>query len=248
MLKRNLIPVWVGIILLSGMFLLGQGSWSPECIDGDGDGYGNPASMGCDFPALDCNDSLASINPGASERYHDETTSCNDGVDNDCNNAIDNNDTKCDANDLDMSPLDFDCITDWDVGDVYRIKNLRGNITEALAVANSPTGGTFPLGTVIQLIPTEAMVKRAEGWNPITNDWEFIELSKNATRTLIIERGGEEVVHFTGATCFSCHSVEAIDPPDWDLICRKTHGCEPLIIPFTDPQLIAIQDTDPRCQ
>ena len=29
MLRRNLVPVWIGIILLSGMFLMGQESWGP---------------------------------------------------------------------------------------------------------------------------------------------------------------------------------------------------------------------------
>jgi len=31
MFRRNLIPVWIGVILLSGMFLMGQGS---ECFWG----------------------------------------------------------------------------------------------------------------------------------------------------------------------------------------------------------------------
>ena len=30
MFSRNLIPVWLGIILLSGMFLMGQNAWSPK--------------------------------------------------------------------------------------------------------------------------------------------------------------------------------------------------------------------------
>jgi Leucine-rich repeat (LRR) protein len=31
MIRRNLIPVWVGIILLSCMFLMGQETWPPPC-------------------------------------------------------------------------------------------------------------------------------------------------------------------------------------------------------------------------
>jgi len=33
MFKRTLVPVWIGIILMSGMFLMGQGGWGPadEC-------------------------------------------------------------------------------------------------------------------------------------------------------------------------------------------------------------------------
>ena len=30
MIRRRLVPVWVGIILLSGMFLLGQDDWQPD--------------------------------------------------------------------------------------------------------------------------------------------------------------------------------------------------------------------------
>ena len=33
MFRGNLIYVWVGVILLSGMFLLGQETWQPFCTD-----------------------------------------------------------------------------------------------------------------------------------------------------------------------------------------------------------------------
>lgn len=32
MLSRNVIPVWVGIVLLSGMFLIGQDTWPQHCV------------------------------------------------------------------------------------------------------------------------------------------------------------------------------------------------------------------------
>ncbi len=50
------------------------------CADGDGDGYGNPASPACTFPQLDCNDSNAAVNPGATEVLFN-------GIDDDCNPA-----------------------------------------------------------------------------------------------------------------------------------------------------------------
>ena len=53
-----------------------------QCIDGDGDGYGNPASTDCPLPALDCNDASPSTFPGAIE-------AC-DGFDNDCDGQGDN--------------------------------------------------------------------------------------------------------------------------------------------------------------
>jgi hypothetical protein len=39
----------------------------------------------------------------------------------------------------------------------FYVDNLLGNLDATLAVANSATGGTYPAGTVIQLVPTEAM-------------------------------------------------------------------------------------------
>lgn len=59
--------------------------------DADGDGYGNPAVTiaACVAPVgyvvigTDCNDAVASINPGAIDI-------CLDGIDNDCNGVIDN--------------------------------------------------------------------------------------------------------------------------------------------------------------
>jgi len=241
MFRRNLIPVWVGIMLLSGMFLMGQETWPPPaCVDNDGDGYGSPASAGCAHPELDCDDTNPAINPGASERLNDGST-CSDGIDNDCNSFTDGNDSKCDPNDLDMSALDFECVLNWPQPNVYRLTNLRGHLTEALAVAQSPTGGTFPLGTVIQVIPGEAMVKRASDWSPETNDWEFFSLNVSAAGTGIVRRG-PFATNGLGMTCFSCHSKA---DAQWDLVCRKTHGCDPLGI--SDATLESLQQADPRC-
>lgn len=49
------------------------------CVDGDGDGYGEPGSSECRNGAeLDCDDGDESINPGATEI-------CGNGIDDDCN-------------------------------------------------------------------------------------------------------------------------------------------------------------------
>ncbi len=79
------------IVVLVGLVLCGPSVAVTECIDGDGDGYGNPASVDCPFPALDCNDASPSIFPGAVE-------SC-DGFDNDCDGQSDDSpgcDRTCD--------------------------------------------------------------------------------------------------------------------------------------------------------
>jgi hypothetical protein len=92
--------------------------------------------------------------------------------------------------DLDMQASDFDCILSWPkVGD-YRITNKLGNLSGSLAIANAPDGGVFPVGTVVQLIPDEAMVKRYVGFNAASDDWEFFNLSTSASGTTINQRGG----------------------------------------------------------
>ncbi len=73
-----------GLVSLGLMLLLAFGiapiAWA-ACQDADGDGYGSPASTDCPHDALDCNDSDASIHPGATELC--------DGIDNNCDGQID---------------------------------------------------------------------------------------------------------------------------------------------------------------
>jgi hypothetical protein len=144
--------------------------------------------------------------------------------------------------DLDMTAQDFGCILDWPQVERFRVTNELGHQDEAEAVARSTSGGTYPVGTIIQVIPNEAMVKRREGWNPDTNDWEFFILETTADGTSIVSRGGGEVVNPLGS-CADCHDGAE---PKWDLVCSDGHGCEPL--PFTPEQILMVQESDPRCQ
>jgi hypothetical protein len=114
-------------------------------------------------------------------------------------------------------------------------------MSEALAVANSPDGGTFPVGTIIQLIPGEASVKRAAGYSPATHDWEFFTLTASSTGTTIDMSGTTKVSNPLG-TCLSCHGKAA---SQWDFVCGETHGCPAL--PFKGSQIATFQLSDPRC-
>ncbi|HWN67827.1 MAG TPA: hypothetical protein VNM90_09310 [Haliangium sp.] len=148
------------------------------------------------------------------------------------------------AEDLEMTAEDFECILDWPKVDRFRILNKLGHQEEAEAVARAADGGVYPVGTVIQLIPFEAMVKRHEGWNPATGDWEFFMLDVSADGTTIAARGGEEVKNpMVEFTCLDCHSQAE---PKFDMVCNSGHGCDPL--PFTPEQIEAVQQSDPRCQ
>jgi hypothetical protein len=149
--------------------------------------------------------------------------------------------------DLDMKAEDFECITDGTLAGktkLYYVWNKLGHLDEALAVANDPAGGTFPVGTVLQLVPFEAMVKRKSGWSPETKDWEFFALEASASGTVIKSRGTTQVVNFANGNCFGCHSgAEA----KFDMVCEKTHGCDPLPDFVNDDLIKQFQEDDARC-
>ncbi len=136
----------------------------------------------------------------------------------------------------------FDCIRDMTAVRGFYVDNLLGNVDATVAVANSPTGGVYPPGSVVQLVPGEVMVKHGEGFSPATKDWEFFELDVSPDGSKIGKRGFVDVVNRFGGNCFACH-VQA--EAQWDMICETGHGCEE--IPLTKEMVMVIQKTDPRC-
>ena len=146
------------------------------------------------------------------------------------------------ATDLDMQAEDFGCVTDMTRVGRYYVDNPLGHLDEAVAVASSPDGGAFPVGTVLQLISFEAMVKREPGWDPATNDWEFFSLAVSEEGTAIDDRGGAEVLNMLGGSCYACHAMAA---PQWDFVCGVDHGCDPLGL--SDAEIEVFQENDPRC-
>lgn len=143
---------------------------------------------------------------------------------------------------LEISDETFRCLSEMTPVAGFFVDNLLGNVEETVAVAASETGGKYPVGSVIQLVPGEVMVKHPEGTSPATNDWEFFELSVSADKSHIAKRGFEDVVNRFGGNCLDCHLLAE---PQWDLVCGTGRGCAPL--PLTRPMLTAIQKTDPRC-
>jgi hypothetical protein len=123
----------------------------------------------------------------------------------------------------------------------FFVANGLGDLEATLKVANSKDGGVYPVGTIIQLVPQEAMVKRAPGFNPAGNDWEFFFLDVSTAGTKIVTRGKNEVKNRFGGQCSSCHQLAA---PKWDLICEQDHGCADL--PIGRDLIKAIQDLDNR--
>lgn len=143
---------------------------------------------------------------------------------------------------LEVDAGDFGCINEMTPVRHFYVANLLGNLEGTLAVARSESGGTYPPGSVVQLVPTEVMVKHPAGYNPATRDWEFFELDVAADTTSIRGRGFADVNNRFGGNCFACH-VKA--EPRWDMICETGHGCDP--IPLTRDMVAVLQKADPRC-
>ena len=147
-----------------------------------------------------------------------------------------------DAPTVKVDDSSFRCIRQMQPVRHFFVDNLLGNHAGTLAAANAPKGALYPTGSVVQLVPTEAMVKRESGFSPATGDWEFFELQVNAQGSRIHKRGFAEVNSRFGKNCFGCHAP-AREP--WDFICETGHGCE--AIPIDHQMTGALQRSDPRC-
>ena len=146
-------------------------------------------------------------------------------------------------NRLTITENSFHCMTEMTrVGHFY-VDNLTGNLKGTVQVAQSGRPGIYPVGTVLQLVPTEVMVKREKGFNAGTRDWEFFELDVSKEGSKVRTRGFAEVNNRFGGNCFGCH-IKA--RPEWDFVCDINHGCDP--IPVTRNMVGALQRTDPRCK
>jgi len=148
------------------------------------------------------------------------------------------------AQDIVVSENDFTCIRDG-----HKIRNtfIRNSDPEKLKEAmhifqDRVPDKEYPVGTFMQLVPFEVMVKHPREKFPKTNGWEFFALDLSKAGTKIRDRGDNVVNLSQGVTCRSCHQPAA----KFDFVCEKGHGCAPL--PFDDKKIAEIQGTDPRCR
>jgi hypothetical protein len=143
---------------------------------------------------------------------------------------------------VNINEASFSCIRQMTPVRHFYVDNVLGNIDATLAAANAPEGAIYPTGSVVQLVPTEVMVKREPGTSPVTGDWEFFELEVDETGSKIAKRGFIDVNNRFGGNCFACHLPAK---EKWDFICESGHGCEP--IPIDHKMTGALQRSDPRC-
>ena len=130
--------------------------------------------------------------------------------------------------DVEIQGKSFRCIRKMTPVRHFYVDNLLGDLAATVAVANSATGGVYPPGSVIQLIPGEAMVKRDNGFNAATRDWEFFELDVSTNGTKIRKRGFADVVNRFGGNCFACHIAARLSGI-WSA--RGTTGALPSLSP-----------------
>jgi hypothetical protein len=145
------------------------------------------------------------------------------------------------AEDFVMQAADFKNLHDMTKVRGFFVDNKLGHLKQAVAIATANKGGVYPVGTVLQLVPQEAMIKRHKGYNAKTGDWEFFFLDTSATGTTIVHRGADKVVNRFGGNCASCHELAK---GKFDMVCEKDHGCAPL--PIGDDVIHGIQEADPR--
>lgn len=147
------------------------------------------------------------------------------------------------AEDVSVSEETFGCILDWPKVRNTRFKHADPEkLKEAMRIfRDSVPDKDYPVGTILQLVPFEAMVKHPREKFPNTNGWEFFFLEVSKEGTTIKDRGDNVVNLSQGVTCLSCHQPAA----KYDFVCEKGHGCAP--IPFDDQKLAEIQRSDLRC-
>ncbi len=147
------------------------------------------------------------------------------------------------ADDTAVSEQTFGCILDWPQVRNTRIKHSDPEkLKEAMRIfRDSIPDREYPVGTILQLVPFEAMVKHPREKFPKTNGWEFFFLDVSDAGTKIKDRGDNVVNLSQGVACLSCHQPAA----RFDFVCEKGHGCAP--IPFDDQKIGELQRADPRC-
>jgi hypothetical protein len=145
-------------------------------------------------------------------------------------------------------PRDFRCLLEGkkpEGKDFYVFNRNRAKLRKAVAMSQTgelPDKG-YPVGTILQVLPGEAMIKRRHGFNPEGDDWEFVRLIPMADGSTQIRADGKGEVTNALGSCQGCHKALA---QHFDLVCGFVVGASGLGL--TEEQLANLQASDPRCQ
>src|ERR1700693_5578229 len=125
------------------------------------------------------------------------------------------------ADDLVITEKSFGCVLNLPKVRNTRIQNPDPEkLKEAIRIfRDSVPDKEYPTGTVLQLIPTEAMVKHDRAAFPNTNGWELFALKVSADGTTIQDRGDKVLNTSLKKPCLESHSPAA----KLDFVCEKTH-------------------------
>ena len=175
MLSHKNMYVWIGILILSGMFLMGQEPWQPVCVDLDLDGYGNPPVPSCTYPETDCFNDVANganVYPGAPEIC--------DGMDNQCpgDTGYGEIDEGCASQDLIVFVTSTG--TNGDLG------GYQGAVARCNSLANAaglPGAGSYlPWISISDTNCPEVRFNKNASWKLVTGEpvaWSWADLTTN---------------------------------------------------------------------
>lgn len=145
------------------------------------------------------------------------------------------------------SEADFRCLTEWPLVGKTRVFNAKKRKSRRAQrklrrIFEQGRKARLPTGTIIQIVPGEAMVKRGGGFNRESGGWEFFRLRATAEGTEIVQRGGTDVVSELNGGCQACHAGAA----KFDFVCGENRTCLPIV--FDAELILRLQEADPRCQ
>jgi hypothetical protein len=145
---------------------------------------------------------------------------------------------------------DFKCLDEFAPvpGKSFRIyhRNAKKLARAVRIAALDSRHRKYPVGTIIQVFPFEAMVKRGGGFNPEGGGWEFFNLKVKPGGTRIVgrtqnEQDGKPLKKLFGACQdIRCHGANQVKP--YDRVCE---GHVPALS-LTDEEIQALR-IDPRC-
>lgn len=145
------------------------------------------------------------------------------------------------AAEAEITEKSFSCMHDGGtkVKNTYIRHSDPAKLKEAVRIFETGAAEEYPVGTTLQLVPFEVMVKHEKAKFPNSNGWEFFLLEVSATGSKILQRGDSAANQL--GNCLTCHKGSA----KFDYVCSKDHGCPP--IPVTNEMIVGMQGKDARC-